>query len=182
MVASAMTVQNVHSSVGEIALASSTDPLGNFRIDSVSNLSFGKKEIEAKEVLYFAEKPEVIKMTDIRGANTGWHIKASVSNFHSLDGSKIIKGAELSFRGGSSQAVNNDNISEAPIMHNVVFDNQAAKIVMSASGHAGRGSWTGVYQNRPKEKQGVQLKILEGSASAGFYQATIDWELSDAPQ
>lgn len=178
----ATTNQNIHDSVGEIELAPSTDPLGDFRIDSVSDIYFGKKEIAAKEVHYFTEKPEVIRITDLRGADKGWYIKASASNFHSTDGSKIIKGAELSFKGGYSKATSSGNISDPPLMHDVVFDNQAAKIVMSASSHAGRGSWEGYYESQATRNQGVQLKILEGSASAGFYQATIHWELSDAPQ
>ncbi|PEF42451.1 cell surface protein [Bacillus cereus] len=156
---------------------------GPLSIDYVSNIEFGEHELTSGTQVYNAKNENpYIQVSDHRGTGAGWKLSATATEFTSVDGSKVLKGAELSFNNGEVKTKEN-NISEKPVHHDVTFNNTDAKVLMDADVDAGRGSWVDVFSGEAGNNNKIQLKVLEGSANANVdYTATINWELADAPK
>ncbi|MBC1975262.1 WxL domain-containing protein [Listeria booriae] len=155
---------------------------GPLSIDYVSNIEFGTNKISSKAIVYNAKNENpFVQVTDNRGTGAGWTLTAKATAFQSKDGSKVLKGAELSFKNGTLKTLP-DNISEAPMNQDVTFVNSDAQVVMTAKENTGRGTWINVYDDTLNNNQKVQLKVLPGTADVDTdYTAKIDWELTDAP-
>lgn len=156
---------------------------GPLSIDYVSNIEFGEHEITSGTQVYNAQNENpFVQVSDNRGTGAGWTLSATASEFASTDGSKVLKGAELSFKNGEVKTKPN-NVSKEAVHHDVTFNNSDAKVLMDAGVDAGRGTWIDVFSGEAGNNDKVQLKVLEGSADAGVdYTATINWELADAPK
>lgn len=155
---------------------------GPLSIDYVSNIEFGTNKISSKAIVYNAKNENpFVQVTDNRGTGAGWTLTAKAGSFQSKDGSKMLKGAELSLKNGTLKTLP-DNISEAPINQDVTFVNSDAQIIMTAKKDTGRGTWINVYDDVFNNNQKIQLKVLPGTADVNTdYKAKIDWELTDAP-
>ncbi|MED3687100.1 WxL domain-containing protein [Bacillus thuringiensis] len=156
---------------------------GPLSIDYVSNIEFGEHEITSGTQIYNIQNENpYVQVSDNRGTGAGWKLSASASKFTNTDGSKILKGAELSFKNGEVKTKEN-NVSEKAVHHDVTFNNTDAKVLMDADVDAGRGTWLDVFSGEAGNNDKIQLKVLEGSADAEVdYTATINWELADAPK
>lgn len=157
---------------------------GPLSIDYVSNIKFGEHKIAGKDTTYSGlnEKPYV-QISDLRGSDEGWHLTAKASDFKSTDGTKILKGAELSFKNGQVQTGSNGNISATPTSTDFKFNNEDSQLVMNAGKDSGRGTWLNIWSGTAQKNDNVQLKVLSGTADANTeYTATITWELLDAPK
>lgn len=155
---------------------------GPLSIDYVSNIDFGIQEVSSNTEVYQAlnEKPYV-QVTDKTGSGDGWLLTAQATEFKNSDGSKTLKGAELSFLNGQT-GTTAANISTAPTVNqSVIFTNQAAQEVMKAEVGAGKGTWTDNWSGTANANENVLLKVLPGSADATSYQATITWTLTSGP-
>lgn len=154
---------------------------GSLTIDYVCNIAFGSQKIGSGTVAYHAiNKSPFIQVTDNRGTNEGWSLKATASEFSSETGS-VLKGAVLSLKNGQVKS-HSSNVSAPPVARDVVFDNTESKPVMIAEEDTGRGTWINVFSGTEGNNTNVQLAVLEGSAEANVeYNATITWELSSAP-
>lgn len=156
---------------------------GPLSIDYVSNIEFGEHEITSGTQIYNAQNENpFIQVSDNRGTGAGWKLSATASEFTNADGSKVLKGAELSFKNGEVKTKAN-NVSKKAVHHDVTFNNTDAKVLMDAAVDAGRGTWLDVFSGKAGNNDKIQLKVLEGSADAAVdYTATINWELADAPK
>lgn len=157
---------------------------GPLSIDYASNIKFGEQKIAGKDMVYSAvNKDPFIQVTDTRGTGAGWHVSATATPFQNEDKTKTLKGAELSFKAGQVKATSDNSVSTAPTASDVVFSNTDAKLVLNAKAGEGRGTWLNVWSATGEKNENVQLKVLAGSADADTeYQATISWELADAPK
>ncbi|EOL45214.1 WxL domain-containing protein [Enterococcus caccae] len=155
---------------------------GALTIDYISNIQFGEKDIESGDTVYNAsnESP-FFQVTDKRGTGAGWALSAQTQGFKTTAG-KQLKGAELSFKNGEIKT-RSGNVSAKPLTKDVVFNNNDAKVIMSAKKDAGRGTWLDVFTGEEGNNEKIQLKVLEGSADANVeYTAEINWTLSNAPK
>lgn len=157
---------------------------GPLSIDYVSNIKFGEHKISGKNTIYSAlnEKPYV-QVTDLRGSGAGWNLTAKASEFKSADGTKVLKGAELSFKNAQVQAGSAENVSSAPVATDLTFNNKDSQPVLNAEKDSGKGTWLNLWSGNAQKNDNVQLKVLAGTADANTeYTATITWELLDAPK
>lgn len=155
---------------------------GPLSIDYVSNIEFGTQKISSNTVTYRAQNENpFVQVTDNRGTGAGWTLTAKASEFKSADGTKVLKGALLSFKNGQAKT-QSANISAAPETKDVAFNNTDAKVMMNAKKETGRGTWVDVFSGTVGENENVTLQVLPGTADADVdYTATINWELTDAP-
>lgn len=54
--------------------------------------------------------------------DAGWILSETVSEFASADGSKVLKGAEFSFKNDEVK-IKDNNVSKQAIHHDVIFNN-----------------------------------------------------------
>lgn len=155
---------------------------GPLSLDFVSNIEFGTHDISSKTETYHAlnENPYV-QVTDKTGQGQGWNLVATASEFKDSTGSKVLKGAELTFLNGQTNT-NIANVSAAPTaQQSVSFTNQSAQPIMNAQVGEGKGTWVDVWSGTANDNANVLLKVLPGSADETSYTATIDWTLTVAP-
>ncbi len=161
-----------------------TEHVGPLTINYASNIKFGEQKISGKDITYNGLNADpFIQVTDIRGTGAGWNLSAKSTGFANSDGKKVLKGAELSFKGGQVKAGSKNNISTSPLSSNIIFNNVASQPVMNAKKEAGKGTWLNVWSGTDQSNENVQLKVLAGTAEADTeYTSTITWELADAPK
>ncbi|MDT1959430.1 WxL domain-containing protein [Carnobacterium divergens] len=155
---------------------------GSLTIDYVSNIEFGTQKTASGTMIYHAQNEHpFVQVTDKRGTGAGWNLTAKATEFKSATGSKVLKGAELTFKNGVLKT-QTENISPAPQNKDVTFSNSDAHVMMNAKEDTGRGTWVDVFSGKLNDNENVQLKVLPGTADTNVdYTATINWELTDAP-
>ncbi|KRN57032.1 WxL domain-containing protein [Carnobacterium divergens] len=155
---------------------------GSLTIDYVSNIEFGTQKTASGTMIYHAQNEHpFVQVTDKRGTGAGWNLTAKATEFKSAAGSKVLKGAELTFKNGVLKT-QTENISPAPQNKDVTFSNSDAHVMMNAKEDTGRGTWVDVFSGKLNDNENVQLKVLPGTADTNVdYTATINWELTDAP-
>lgn len=160
-----------------------TGQLGPLSIDYVSNLKFGEHKIAGGNMSYKAlNKDPYIQVTDLRGAGEGWSLSAKMSNFVN-EKNQVLKGATLSMTNGKVKAASPDNVSLIPQKSNVIFDNEQSQLVMQAPEKSGRGTWILTWAGMDQANEEVQLNVIAGTPEANTeYNASIIWELEDAPK
>lgn len=156
-----------------------TNNIGSLTIDYVSNIQFGLQKISGGTEKYTAKNAQpYIQITDKRGTGAGWLLTASISEFSGDNkGEKaILKGATLSLINGSIQPAAG-NLSIAPNINKVIFDNSEEKYVMNAEKMQGMGTFVDVFKG-----EDVSLEVPGGVAiSKVDYHASIIWILGDTP-
>lgn len=155
---------------------------GPLTIDYVSNIEFGTQKTTSGTMIYHAQNENpFVQVTDKRGTGLGWNLTAKATEFKNIDGSKVLKGAELTFKNGVLKK-QTENISPAPDNKDVTFSNSDAHRMIIAKENTGRSTWINVFSGELGNNENVQLKVLAGSADINVdYTATINWELADAP-
>lgn len=157
---------------------------GALTVDYVSNIKFGDKKIAGKDMIYngLNENP-FVQVSDVRGTGAGWNLSASMDEFKSLDGKKVLKGASLSLINGEVKAGSVGNLSPKPTTSDILFDNSDVKNVLTAKKDAGKGTFVSVWSGEKDNNSKVQLKVLAGTAEVDTeYTSTLTWQLADAPK
>lgn len=154
-----------------------TGHFGPMTIDYVSNLSFGKQNISAKEETYHLGEINngtvMTQVSDNRATGEGWTLQVNLEDDFK-DGENILKGAELSYPKGTVDSEKGSQAT-APSTSNAVVVNKTANTVMAAKKGEGVGTWADTFA-----KDEVTLKVPGGNI-AGNYSANIVWTLTDAP-
>lgn len=160
-----------------------TGQIGPLSIDYVSNLKFGEHKIARGNMSYKAlNKDPYIQVTDLRGVGEGWSLSAKMSNFVN-EKNQVLKGATLTMTNGKVKAASPDNVSLIPQKSNVVFDNEQSQLVMQAAERSGRGTWLLSWKGTDQGNGAIQLNVIAGTPKENTeYNASITWELEDAPK
>ncbi|MBC1359496.1 WxL domain-containing protein [Listeria booriae] len=154
-----------------------TGNTGALTIDFLSNIDFGTQKVSGQSEKYYAEnKNPYIQVTDKRGTGAGWTLTAAATDFK--DGSKTLKGAEMSLTDGKVRT-QSDNQSAAPTTSDVTL-NGSSQAVLSAEANAGMGTWLDVYPGTEGNNENVSLYVPAGNL-AGDYSTAITWTLEDSP-
>ncbi|CAM4198319.1 WxL domain-containing protein [Listeria booriae] len=154
-----------------------TGNTGALTIDFLSNIDFGTQKVSGQSEKYYAEnKNPYIQVTDKRGTGAGWTLTATATDFK--DGSKTLKGAEMSLTDGEVRT-QSDNQSAAPTTSDVTL-NGSSQAVLSAEANAGMGTWLDVYPGTQGNNENVVLYVPAGNL-AGDYSSAITWTLEDSP-
>lgn len=169
---------------------------GELAIDYASDLAFGKHEISAKSETYFADADTTafngtpvgafVEMHDLRGLGSGDKngtqlTVTQVKQFN--NGSADLKGAALSFSAGT--AANAGGGTYTPNAESgFTLTPGTAQNVMSTDGT------TGIYltsYGKAADYKGntvggpISLSVPSGSALAGDFSTTLQWDLTTAP-
>lgn len=160
-----------------------TGERGPLSIDMVPNLDFGKQTISAETKIYSARNQHsFVQISNKRGTEAGWELVASVGEFKSVDGTDVLKGAELSMMNGQVKTMS-ENVSDRPQTNSaIIFVNQESQSILNSVADSGRGTWLNVWSGNLNNNQSIQLKVLGNSAKPVNYTATIKWTLVSGPE
>ena len=166
---------------------------GELAIDYASDLAFGTHQISAKSATYYANADTTaikgksvgafVEMHDLRGSGTGHKTQLTVTQlkqFNNGSGAELKKAA-LSFSSG--KAANAGGGAYTPTAEaGFTLDPGTAQNVMSTDGTV--GSFLTSY-GKAADYTGtggpISLSVPSGSALAGTFTATLEWNLAVAP-
>ncbi|QDK70866.1 WxL domain-containing protein [Lactococcus protaetiae] len=166
---------------------------GALAIDYASDLDFGTHEISASQATYYANPDSTafstpvaafVEMHDLRGLGTGNDTQLTVTQLAQFtNGSSNLNGAALSFSAGTG--VNAGGGSYVPTsVAGFTLTPGNAQNVMSTDGTVGQylTSYGQASDYKGTEVGGpISLSVPSGSAVAGNYTATLQWDLTTAP-
>ncbi|MDO1604596.1 WxL domain-containing protein [Lactobacillus sp. YT155] len=152
-----------------------TGQKGPFTLDHTVDYDFGTQMVTGKEMTLNATQTKpYTQVTDLRENNSGWVLSTKITDFKTEDGTKTLKGAQMTMPAGTAEAVDASNTSAAPTTSEVKL-NASDATLFTAAKDAGIGSWMDKMYDTP-----TTLYIPAG-ATPGAYSATITWTLTDAP-
>ncbi|MFC6181724.1 WxL domain-containing protein [Lactiplantibacillus daowaiensis] len=152
-----------------------TQSRGDLTIDFISNLKFEATNIVNGPVTVTAKnKLAMVQITDRRASAHGWTLQVTPSVPRSgqdtLD--TTIELGAVKIKPAST------NISQAPQLVSSRLQAGQVNNVLEAKSKAGIGTWLLVLnQGTPA----TQLMIHDTKLTAGDYQGTLTWQLTDAP-
>ncbi|MCT0016607.1 WxL domain-containing protein [Lactococcus lactis subsp. lactis] len=166
---------------------------GSLAIDYASDLDFGTHAISASQETYYANPDSqafsksvaaFVEMHDLRGLGTGNSTQLTVTQLAQFNnGSAELNGAALTFSSGTG--VNAGGGSYVPTsVTEFTLTPGTAQNVMSTDGTAGQflTSYGKASDYQGTETGGpISLSVPSGSAQAGNYTATLQWDLTTAP-
>ena len=167
---------------------------GELAIDYASDLAFGKHEISSKSATYYADADTTafkgtavaafVEMHDLRGLGTGNNTQLRVTQLKQFNNGKDdLKGATLSFSAGT--AANAGGGAYTPTAEaGFTLDPGTAQNVMSTDGTAGQflTSYGKAADYKGNTAGGpISLSVPSGSALAGDFSTTLQWDLITAP-
>ena len=167
---------------------------GALAIDYASDLDFGTHEISASQATYYASadskafsKPvgAFVQMHDLRGLGTGNGTTLTVTQLAQFtNGSKGLTGAALSFSSGAGVNADASGSCVPKSTASYTLTPGTAQEVMSTDGTVGQylTSYGKAADYQGNEAGGpISLSIPSGSAVAGNYTVTLQWDLTTAP-
>ncbi|MBO0466499.1 WxL domain-containing protein [Enterococcus plantarum] len=161
---------------------SGTGMKGPLSLDYVPNIDFGNQEVSSKTQSYNAKNQfPYVQVTDNTGSVSGWNVTVSTDGFTS--DSDVLKGAELTFAPG--QVYTPGSVSTAPEAKAVVVGSEA-KTIFNAKKDAGAGTWINQWIGEEPvdgkgQNDGIQLKVIGGTAKAKAYTADLVWTITAGP-
>lgn len=161
---------------------SGTGMKGPLSLDYVPNIDFGTQEVASKTQVYKAKNEfPYVQVTDNTGSVSGWNLTVSTDGFNS--GTDTLKGAELTFAPG--QVYTPGSVSVAPEAKTVVVGSEA-KTIFNAKKDTGAGTWINQWvgeapDGETGQNDGIQLKVLGGTAKAAAYTADLVWTITAGP-
>lgn len=195
----------------ETELPGTTGPLS---IVKAARMNFGKQVIsnQTKEYNMVAEMQQLrgtegdenkvpyvsfAQVQDVRGDNSGWDLKVSMTDFTSQTQNNVLTGAEIEFVDSRIQYEGIDQ-TLAPSNHSaglVLRPNDAGVSVMTAEAEKGAGVSSVVWGDQADlnaqfaneeievvENDSIRLSVPGTTAKdATTYQSTLTWELSTTP-
>lgn len=172
----------------------STGYNGPLSLDVVPHFNFGSELINSNQTILYAEnKKPYIQVTDLRGPEGGWHVRAKLSEFNLGEESdkKTLKGASITLTDGEVIATVEKPSAEPTISNEnkitLISGNPEMNIV-SANGKTndetaqGLGTWLVGWLTDHDKNEKVELTVPAFEASAGTHKATINWTLSEGPE
>lgn len=166
---------------------------GTIALDYASNLDFGTHEISEKTATYYASKDEktsgadFIAMHDLRGEGT-WSITVTqLAQFKNE--SNDLTGAQLSFNKATAVYTGTEAGTSAymPSASNITNLEVGSPAQVMASNTAGSYGTYAVKYGASADYVGnetggpISLSVPAGSAKAGTYTATLEYDLSVVP-
>jgi hypothetical protein len=166
---------------------------GALAIDYASDLDFGTHEISSTQETYYANpdttafsKPVAafVEMHDLRGLGTGNNTQLTVTQLAQFNnGSANLDGAALTFTSGTgANAAGGTYVPTSST--GFTLTPGTAQDVMSTDGTVGQylTSYGATSDYKGTETGGpISLSVPSGSAVAGNYTATLQWDLTTAP-
>lgn len=157
---------------------------GDFTIDYVPELDFGKIELkgsDSKITKKSISKKPYVQVSDRRLTGEGWQLQAKMSDFIHANGENTISGAKITMKNGEVKKVNSSSV--APTVASPVIIDKESKTVMSASKNSGLGTWLATWMSgdATNENENVELEIPTTDAIVGDYNAEITWTLIKQP-
>jgi hypothetical protein len=164
------TTQNTNASVEFEA--------GGLTLISTPVLDFGKHTISGIKEDYTATSVSApIRVSDLRGGNSGWSVVAALSGFS--DGSVgTLAGSYITLDNLTIFALNG-TLSGAPTQasDSIKLTSDAAAVeVLTAAAEKGNGVWEVALPEAD-----TKLTVFPGTASVGIHDASINWELRNTP-
>ncbi|KEY62237.1 Cell surface protein [Lactococcus cremoris subsp. cremoris GE214] len=157
-------------------------------------MDFGTHEISASQATYYASadskafsKPvgAFVQMHDLRGLGTGNGTTLTVTQLAQFtNGSKGLTGAALSFSSGPGVNADASGSYVPKSTASYTLTPGTAQEVMSTDGTVGQylTSYGKAADYQGNEAGGpISLSVPSGSAVAGNYTATLQWDLTTAP-
>ena len=192
----------------------------SFNINWISHFKFGEVSISGKTMKIYAEPtklnfkapaegvpapvskenlPNFLQVTDNRGTNTGWNVKATATEFIGNDTEQSkLTGAELLLTNPQLFATA-ANLELSPVMHdtslNLLETPGSANLLLNAAANKGQGTWSMAWSPNKKGNdyefkyndtgadKGVQLVVPPTAMPKDkvAYTSTVTWVLSDTP-
>jgi len=172
-----------------------TGTAGALAIDYASNLDFGSHTISGTDATYYAAADstafsgqsvaDFVEAHDLRGLGAGnnWTLsvtqKAQFSN-----GTSNLTGAQLSFTSGTAKNAATGASYTPSATASFALTPGTAQTVMTGDGTVGQflTSYGQASDYKGQEVAGpISLSVPAGSAQAGNFTSTLEWDLTTAP-
>ncbi|MCC4044551.1 WxL domain-containing protein [Enterococcus gallinarum] len=173
---------------------------GDFRLDFVSQFSFGEQERNMfgeetyyalpqygldsdGEVIESEPKPNFVQITDNRADADGWQLSVrQQEQFKTAEGNEL-SGASLQLKNRQLVADHDgQQPQEATAAETITLEPGAKQPLLSSSNGQGKGTWIYRFGDGTTSDQSVALVVpKETLPEATTYQTKLDWELQAIP-
>lgn len=150
---------------------------GELTLVTVPDFDFGQHVIPGVTTDYQAVAISVpVQVSDLRGAITGWSVKAELSGF-TTGGANTLAGATMTLNNGTTTTAGGTTgtAPSVPAAVTIPSDGTSVNIAQAAIGTGG-GIWDISWP-----KADTSIKIFGGTARTGVSNATLTWSLEDTP-
>jgi len=167
---------------------------GDFSIDFVSRLDFGKQIISTKTQKYYAkpqqllevieedsQRPNYIQISDRREESLGWELSVRQEGHFTDDQGQKLPGAELRFQNGQI-ATASTSPEPSQIFETTKLLPNTREILMTAKQGEGQGTWIYRFGDESNFEQSVYLEVPGSSLKIETsYKTVLNWQLSSTP-
>lgn len=173
---------------------------GNFRLDFVSQFSFGSHERNMfEEEIYYAlpqygldsngeviesePKPNFVQVTDNRADADGWQLSVTQREQFKTETGNELSGASLQLKNRQLVADHDgQQPQEATTEATIVLEPGEKQPLLTSSTGEGKGTWIYRFGDGTSSDQSVALVVpKETIPEATTYQTKLDWELQAVP-
>ncbi|MBO1097615.1 WxL domain-containing protein [Enterococcus casseliflavus] len=173
---------------------------GNFRLDFVSQFTFGNHERNMfEEETYYAlpqygldsngeviesePKPNFVQITDNRADADGWQLSVTQREQFKTETGNELSGASLQLKNRQLVADHDgQQPQEATTEATIVLEPGAKQPLLTSSTGEGKGTWIYRFGDGASSDQSVALVVpKETIPEATTYQTKLDWELQAIP-
>lgn len=173
---------------------------GNFRLDFVSQFTFGSHERNMfEEETYYAlpqygldsngeviesePKPNFVQITDNRADADGWQLSVTQREQFKTETGNELSGASLQLKNRQLVADHDgQQPQEATTEETIVLEPGAKQPLLTSSTGEGKGTWIYRFGDGASSDQSVALVVpKETIPEATTYQTKLDWELQAVP-
>lgn len=173
---------------------------GDFRLDFVSQFTFGSQERNMfEEETYYAlpqygldsngeviesePKPNFVQVTDNRADADGWQLSVTQREQFKTETGNELSGASLQFKNRQLVA---DHDGQQPRVatteETIILEPGAKQPLLTSSTGEGKGTWIYRFGDGTSSDQSVALVVpKETIPEATTYQTKLDWELQAVP-
>lgn len=173
---------------------------GNFRLDFVSQFTFGSHERNMfEEETYYAlpqygldsngevienePKPNFVQITDNRADADGWQLSVTQREQFKTETGNELSGASLQLKNRQLVADHDgQQPQEATTEETIILEPGAKQPLLTSSTGEGKGTWIYRFGDGTSSDQSVALVVpKETIPEATTYQTKLDWELQAVP-
>ncbi len=160
-----------------------TGDTGPLTLDYVTNLNFGEREVSiASRAISLNDavhtKSPFVQITDLRGDQSGWNLKASLAEFkfNGTQGTSLA-GANITLKNAVvKNAIGNVSTKAEPNTDITLESGGASELIANAAENTGKGTSLVVWN-----KDNIKLNTVQGTEKVGSHKAAITWTLSNVP-
>lgn len=173
---------------------------GNFRLDFVSQFTFGSHESNLfEEQTYYAlpqygldsngeviesePRPNFVQITDNRADADGWQLSVTQREQFKTETGNELSGASLQLKNRQLVADHDgQQPREATTEETIILEPGAKQPLLTSSTGEGKGTWIYRFGDGTSSDQSVALVVpKETIPEATTYQTKLDWELQAVP-